>query len=72
MGKTDSRTLKRKMAEEEGRALSLETVQDSEGGTKGLFSDVPVMAWTQLRCVGRKDDAFLCPGREGMPLSWVA
>lgn len=48
MEKTDSRTLKRKMTEEKGWALSLGTVQESEGGITDLFSAVPMMASTQM------------------------
>lgn len=58
MEKEDSRTLKRKVTEEEGRALSLETVQENEGGIRDRFADVPVMASTQTEVCGEEGQ---CP-----------
>lgn len=54
MEKEDSRTLKRKVTEEEGRALHWETVPESEGGIRDRFSDVSVMASTQTEVCGEE------------------
>lgn len=54
MEKEDSRTLKRKVTEEEGRALSWETVPESEGGIRDGFADVPVMASAQTELCGEE------------------
>lgn len=58
MEKEDARTFKRKVTEEEGWALSLETVQENEGGIRDQFADVPVMATTQTEVCGEEGQ---CP-----------
>lgn len=54
MEKEDSRTLKRKVTEEEGRALRWDTVLEREGGIRDGFADVPVTASTQTELCGEE------------------